>query len=143
LNKKFFVLLDQLYTLLMFWALIESLFRNFFQFSQHVFDYTHAVFITTKLINVLYTVIKELIEQWHWEKFYYFLNEMSWVVMNAELIKVLSYFIKDQYILRLRGKKWKKVLKSVSSLFVHDNVRKLRNQYFQNVNPSLKITNWK
>lgn len=89
----------------MFWALIESLFRNFFQFSQHVFDDTHAVFITTKLINVLYTVIKELIEQWHWEKFNYFLNKMSRVVMNAELIKVLSYFVKDQYILRLRGKK--------------------------------------
>jgi len=89
----------------MYWSLIKSLFRDFFQFSQHIFDYTHAIFITTKLINVLYTVIKELIEQLHWEKFNYFLNKMSRVVMNAKFIKVLSYFVKDQYILRLRGKK--------------------------------------
>lgn len=68
---------------------------------------------------------------------------MCWVVMNAELVKVLSNVVKDQYVLGVCGEKWQKVLERMCALLVHYDVWHVGDEYLQNVKSTIQITNRK
>jgi hypothetical protein len=72
-----------------------GLLRRFFEFLDHVLDYTHSIFVTSELIEVLDAVVKELAEEFKRKYFYYLLDEVSGVTVDAEFEKVLTQFLED------------------------------------------------
>lgn len=91
--------------------------------------HAHSVFVTAELIQILDAVVIKLVQKFNGELLDYLLNKVSGIVMDAQFIEVLPYFVQYQEVLLLIGEEGNELLECMGALLIHHDLRKIRDQY--------------
>lgn len=83
---------------------------------------THAVLVTGELVQVLYAIIEELVQEFNGENLDDLLNKVGRVAVYAKVVEILSDLIKHQRKLLVGSEDGQEVLESMRPLFVGEDV---------------------